>query len=250
MSQVAMLRIAILAVGIVIIVVVYWTGRPKKPHSRRRKPVEESMERREPVFTPPDPASVEQQTPSFSPLPSFSPMTAAADEIPTGQDAHVGKRPRQDFDKIVALFVAAKEGEMLRGEDIVVAAEKTGLVYGHLKVFHRLMDQSPERGPIFTMANLLKPGTFEMDAMRQLQTPALAFFLTLPAPVGALDAWETMLPTVQRMAELLGGAVLDDQRNPLGRQHIALIRDDLRAYDRQHAAQRTMQQADSLHSSR
>ena len=241
MSQITMLRIAILAVGIVFIVAVYWTGRPKRPHSRRRKPAEEATERREPVFTPPDPASVEQQTPSFTPLPSFSANTAAADDTPIDQDSHVGKRPRQDFDKIVALFVAAKEGEMLRGEDIVVAAEKTGLVYGHLNVFHRLMDQYPERGPIFTMANLLKPGTFEMDAMRQLQTPALAFFLTLPAPIGALDAWETMLPTVQRMAELLGGAVLDDQRNPLGRQHIAHIRDDLRAYDRQHAAQRAMQ---------
>ncbi|MDQ3228369.1 MAG: cell division protein ZipA, partial [Pseudomonadota bacterium] len=60
------------------------------------------------------------------------------------------------------------------------------------------------------------------------------FFLTLPAPLSALEAWDTMLPTAQRMAELLDGVVLDEERNALGRQRIAHIRDDLRAYDRQH----------------
>ena len=46
-----------------------------------------------------------------------------------------------------------------------------------------------------------------------------------------------MLPTAQRMAELLDGVILDESRNALGRQRIAHIRDDLRAYDRMHEAQ-------------
>ena len=54
--------------------------------------------------------------------------------------------------------------------------------------------------------------------------------------VPALDAWETMLPTAQRMAELLEGVVLDDSRNALDRQRIGQIRDELRAYDRQREA--------------
>jgi cell division protein ZipA len=80
----------------------------------------------------------------------------------------------------------------------------------------------------------MKPGSFDMATIQSLQTPAIAFFLTLPSPVPALDAWETMLPTAQRMAELLDGVVLDESRNALGRQRIAHIRDELRAWDRQH----------------
>jgi cell division protein ZipA len=136
----------------------------------------------------------------------------------------------------VSLFVAARAGEQLRGEDIVVAAEKTGLVFGHMNVFHRLVEGHPERGPIFSMASIMKPGSFDMANIREMETPAIAFFLTLPAPLTALDAWEKMLPTVQRMGELLDGVVLDDSRNALGRQRIAHIRDELRAYDRQHQA--------------
>ncbi len=132
--------------------------------------------------------------------------------------------------------MAARAGSTLRGEDIVVAAEKTGMVFGHMNVFHRLLEGHPERGPVFSMASIIKPGSFDMATIRELETPAIAFFLTLPAPGPALDAWEKMLPTVQRMAELLDGVVLDDSRNALGRQRIAHIRDDLRAYDRQHEA--------------
>ena len=61
-----------------------------------------------------------------------------------------------------------------------------------------------------------------------------SFFMTLPAPLPALDAWDTMLPTAQRMAELLDGQVLDEERNALGRQRIAHIRDELRGWDRDH----------------
>ena len=70
----------------------------------------------------------------------------------------------------------------------------------------------------------------------EVETPAIAFFLTLPAPVPALDAWETMEPAAQRMADLLDGVVLDEERSALGRQRIQHIRDELRAYDRQNAA--------------
>ena len=118
----------------------------------------------------------------------------------------------------------------------MVAAEKTGLSYGHMNVFHRLVEGHPEQGPVFSVANIMKPGSFDMATIQSLETPAIAFFLTLPAPVPALDAWEMMLPTAQRMTELLDGVLLDESRNALGRQRIQYLRDELRAWDRQHEA--------------
>ena len=107
----------------------------------------------------------------------------------------LGRRASEDFDKIVTLYIAARAGEKLRGRDIVVAAEKAGLIYGHMNVFHRLVEGHPERGPVFSVANIMKPGSFDMATIQSLETPAIAFFLTLPAPMPALDAWEMMLPT-------------------------------------------------------
>src|SRR5690606_37667209 len=112
--------------------------------------------------------------------------------------------------------------------DIVVAAEKVGLVYGYMGVFHRLIERQPERGPLFSVANIVKPNSFDMAAIQEVETPAIAFFLTLPAPVSAMDAWDAMLPTAERMAELLGGRLLAEPRNALGPRRIGHIREDPR----------------------
>ena len=226
MSDTALLRIGILAAGLLLIAAIFLFGRPKKkPQGRRVESAEPTGgERREPVLGD-DGVTVADGR-----------VELGLADTDAGAASDLGKRATQDFDKIVSLFVAARAGEQLRGEDIVVAAEKTGLVFGHMNVFHRLVEGHPERGPIFSMASIMKPGSFDMANIRAMETPAIAFFLTLPAPLTALDAWEKMLPTVQRMAELLDGVVLDDSRNALGRQRIAHIRDELRAYDRQHQA--------------
>ncbi|WP_312645519.1 cell division protein ZipA [Stenotrophomonas sp.] len=235
MSDTALLRIGILAAGLLLIAAIFLFGRPKKkPQGRRVESAEPaSGERREPVLGDDGVAVADGRV---EPGMAGEREQAELGLADTDSASDLGKRVSQDFDKIVSLFVAARAGEQLRGEDIVVAAEKTGLVFGHMNVFHRLVEGHPERGPIFSMASIMKPGSFDMANIRAMETPAIAFFLTLPAPLTALDAWEKMLPTVQRMAELLDGLVLDDSRNPLGRQRIAHIRDELRAYDRQHQA--------------
>jgi len=145
----------------------------------------------------------------------------------------VGARPHKDFDKVVSLLLAARAGQTLQGPDLVVAAEKAGLIYGHRNIFHRMVDKNHEQGPIFSVANLVQPGIFDLRTIKELKTPGIHFFITLPGPSSALDAWDAMLPTAQRMAELLDAVVLDDQRNALGRQRISHIREELRTYDRQ-----------------
>lgn len=235
MSDMAMMRLGIFIAGVLLVVAIFLFGRPKKPPQGRRVDNEPApataRDRREPVIAGQAPGEDGDYSSEAVSQPELGLEAADAAAI-----SDLGKRPTQDFDKIVSLFVAAKAGQILRGEDIVVAAEKTGLTFGHMGVFHRLVEGHPERGPIFSMASILKPGSFDMANIRTMETPAIAFFLTLPAPLTALDAWEKMLPTVQRMAELLEGVVLDDSRNALGRQRIAHIRDELRAYDRQHQA--------------
>ncbi|WP_312682086.1 cell division protein ZipA [Stenotrophomonas chelatiphaga] len=236
MSDTALLRIGILTAGLLLIAAILLFGRPRKKSQGRRVEGDagaDGAQRREPVLG--GGVDVPGEEPR-NPAVDGEPAEPGLAEVEANANSDLGKRASQDFDKIVSLFVAARAGEQLRGEDIVVAAEKTGLVFGHMNVFHRLVEGYPERGPIFSMASIMKPGSFDMGTIREMETPAIAFFLTLPAPLTALDAWEKMLPTVQRMAELLDAVVLDDSRNALGRQRIAHIRDDLRAYDRQHQA--------------
>jgi len=182
-----------------------------------------------------DIASVPQPQATAPASAAAAPVAQAAPtpKIPPRSD--LGRRPAQlAVERIVTLFVVAREGEPFNGPNLVVAAEKAGLEFGDMGIYHRLLEGKREQGPIFSVANMVKPGNFDLGRLDALRTPGVSFFMTLPGPLSALDAWDAMLPTAQRLAELLDGLVLDEERNALGRQRIAHIRDQLRGWDRDH----------------
>ena len=235
------LRILIAIIGACVFALIWLFGKPRKPRQGRRTPIvrEGDPERIEPTFGEGElPIEAEQGEldisfsatdgePVDAPLRTKPPKKPAEPAKPP-----LGVRPEQPIERIVTLFVAARAGELMHGPNLVVAAEKAGMTFGDRGIFHRLVSGRPEAGPMFSMANMVKPGNFDMLGIDKVQTPGVSFFMTLPGPVSALDAWEALLPTAQRFAELMDAAVLDEERNALGRQRIAHLRDELRAWDR------------------
>ncbi|HMM67985.1 MAG TPA: cell division protein ZipA [Dokdonella sp.] len=240
------LRVIIFFLGLIVLGLVYFFGRPKKPGQGRRtlfrKPAGERVEPTlgdEPDFT----ATVDSHAKGeqFDLLDRLAGQGSAESEAgPPAKKSRrsskppVGARPDAPIERIVTLFVCARDGMTISGCDLVVAAEKAGLEFGDRGIFHRMVTGKPELGPIFSMANMLKPGNFDMSRIEALDTAGVSFFMALPGPLPALDAWDAMLPTAQRLAELLDANILDEKRGALGRQGIAHIRDGLRAWDRQH----------------
>ncbi len=242
LSDAALLRIAIGVAAVILFAVILLTGRKKPAQGRRNATPPRSEpglagQRQEPTLR--EILEADAHTGGAGGIEQSEldllEKTLAGDDVPDRRPAPAplpGARPQDNFDKVVSLFLAARSGQALHGPDLVVAAEKAGLVFGHMNIFHRLVDNHPEQGPVFSVANLVKPGSFDMTDIQNLRTPGISFFMALPGPMPALDAWEAMLPTAQRMAELLDAVLLDEERNALGRQRIANIRDDLRHYDR------------------
>ncbi|MBZ0223339.1 MAG: cell division protein ZipA [Dokdonella sp.] len=233
----AAVGVPLLLAGLVVLALIYWFGRPQRPgqgERRQQPPRERDATRIEPTLG----EGFDEQgnaTPEQGELDVSLGETGVAE--PVGRSApprsSVGARPQQSIERIVTLYVAARAGDQLNGADIVVAAEKAGLQFGDMGIFHRLVLGKKADGPVFSMANMVKPGTFDMARLDAVATPGISLFMTLPGPLPALDAWEMMLPTAQRLAELLGAQVLDEDRNALGRQRIAHVRDELRAWDRE-----------------
>lgn len=139
------------------------------------------------------------------------------------------------YEKIICLHVMAREDHPFGGRELVVAAEKISLVHGERGIYHRYMDRHQEGPAIFSMISRVQPGSFDLSKLDELKTPGVSFFMLLPGPMAALDAWERMLPAAQRFAELLDGRLLDAEDNPLNRQRSAHLRDELRTWDREQA---------------
>jgi len=135
-------------------------------------------------------------------------------------------------DKIVTLYVQRRDGRRINGSELLDAAIKAGMEFGEMNIFHRLHEGATE--PVFSMADLTAPGHFDPSNWNVFDTSGVTFFMTLPAPLTALDAWDAMLATASRMGELLDADVLDDARCRVNRQRIAQLRESMREYDRQH----------------
>lgn len=231
--------VPLILAGIVVLALIYVFGRPRRPEQGERKPqrpVERDGVRIEPTFGDAfgatDDAAVEPAQGEFD-MPLADDGAPSIDTRTPQLRSTIGARPDRPIERIVTLFVAARAGDLIDGADVVVAAEKAGLEFGDMGIFHRLVLGKKVDGPVFSMANMVKPGNFDMARLDEVKTPGVTLFMTLPGPLPALDAWEMLLPTAQRLAELLDAQVLDEGRNALGRQRIAHVRDELRAWDRE-----------------
>ena len=150
------------------------------------------------------------------------------------------KRPAPTSpDELIILGVLAKSGAVFKGPELVAALRGQGLKFGNMSIFHRIDSATDEH--LFSVANAVEPGTFDLADMEALETPGITFFLQLPVPGDAFETLEDMLLSARTVAAALGGDVKDDQMNTLTGQTVEHIRQRLSDYARRRLTQRPEQ---------
>lgn len=128
------------------------------------------------------------------------------------------------FDVIAAINVGAREDEDLRGRLIERAAVRLGFEFGPTRVFHMKSVAAEGGRELFTLANMLEPGTFDPAAWDRLVTPGVTLFMTVPLAPHPAAVFDKMADAAIALAEQVGGRLLDQDRRPLNDQGIAVIR--------------------------
>ena len=118
-----------------------------------------------------------------------------------------------DVQELLIVNVVALRGQKFSGEGLVRALRDQGLRYGEMNIFHRVNPATKLK--IFSVANVVEPGVFDLSELDSLSTPGICFFLQLPGPDDALQAFESMLNAAQQVALSLGGELRDEQMSML-----------------------------------
>ena len=146
--------------------------------------------------------------------------TASAQNSATKKEAAPddarGKNPQ--LEELLILGVMAKSDEPFGGDELVAALLGQGLKFGDMGIFHRTHGESGQR--LFSVANALEPGTFDLSDLSELKTPGLTFFMQLPVPGDALETLEDMILSARTVAAALGGDVKDDTMSALTGQTV------------------------------
>jgi len=138
----------------------------------------------------------------------------------TSEDKASSKASSPDAadDDVIILHLMAEQGEVFQGDDLLKALIKNGLRYGSLKIFHRHEREDGSGDVLFSMANSVNPGTFELNAMGEFLTPGVTFMMVLADSEDPLVTFDLMLACIHGINSAIGGELKDQQRSALSQQ--------------------------------
>lgn len=148
-------------------------------------------------------------------------------ETPSEDTGHRSPRVADDPHHVVVLNVMAGMDRTFSGRAVRKALEKSGFEYGEWQIFHYYSPMHENTPPLFSLANMLKPGSFDLEQMDAMSTAGLSLFMVPPGDDDDIVTFDTMLAKTRQLAELLGGEVRDARRSVLTRQAIGHIREQL-----------------------
>lgn len=133
---------------------------------------------------------------------------------------------------VIQLTVHAAPQRMFNGQKILEVLLACGMQHGEMDIFHRYENRSAVEGnTLFSVANAIVPGTFDLDRMDALSTPGISFFMDLRHNPDAINAFEQMLDTARYAARMMGGELRDANRLDLAPEAV----DQYRVWVRQAA---------------
>ena len=130
-------------------------------------------------------------------------------------------------DLIISHSILAKD-EYFSGVQLFKAFSNAGLQYGEMNIFHYPGDDSKKPFALFSVANLVEPGTFDPDSADDFTTPGISLFMRLPSRMDNYKAYDKLLEVARHLADELNAELCDETRSQLTRQSISYKKEQIR----------------------
>jgi len=134
----------------------------------------------------------------------------------------------EGVDDLIISHTILSKGEQFSGVDLFKALESAGLIYGEMNIYHYPGDESPESFALFSIANVVEPGTFDPQNPEALKTPGISMFMRLPTRMDSYEAYEEFIHVAQMIAAELDGELCDETRSQLTQQAISYKKEQIR----------------------
>ena len=219
----------------------------------RRTPVHRSRPQREPMMQPLDDEPLVE--PAYAQAPTFGAREPAQQQARYAQPVSAYEEPDYDdepayeepvqvaepvqelppvekiWQDVYVINLMARPGHDLQGATLLSSLLALGFKFGEMDIFHRHEDLNGKGEVLFSMINMVKPGTFNPYRMEQFSTPGVSLFMQLPLRSNAAFAFEHMLQAADQLASDLDAMLTDASRSPLSDDDIARYRHELAAYE-------------------
>ncbi|TFF35707.1 cell division protein ZipA [Pseudomonas sp. RIT623] len=156
---------------------------------------------------------------------SFATASTPAKELPPAEE-------------VLVISVISRDEGGFKGPALLQNILESGLRFGDMDIFHRHESMAGHGEVLFSMANAVKPGVFDLDDIDHFSTRAVSFFLGLPGPRHPKQAFDVMVAAARKLAHELDGELKDDQRSVLTAQTIEHYRQRIVEFERRALTQK------------
>ncbi len=211
------LRWILLAAGIVFVIVIYFLGRNRR---QRKQSMLDELDDDLPEFSARSLDDVDEGVGKVRIITSAGSQSEDDDVASLNVSADAEQRggaqdaaDKNKLNDIIVLYILPKPDATLAGAQINSSAQAMGLRFGEMNVFH-YMDGTRS---VFSLANMLEPGSFDADTIHDLKTTGLTVFMQIHAG-DPLDDLTEMLQRSYQLAGLLDARLCNHKRAPLTEQ--------------------------------
>lgn len=135
--------------------------------------------------------------------------------------------------EVLIINVRADESRPLSGAALLPLLLTLGFKFGDQDIFHRHVNANGKGPVLFSLANMVKPGVFDIDNLETFTTLGVSLFMVLPIEGDQHQVFNMMHNAARKIADEFGAQLLDGRRSVLTKQGVQRYSEKIREFERQ-----------------
>ena len=186
----------------------------------KRKKANSAKERRDPKI------SEEQMHIDFDEQPSPKP---ASTKVLKAKSAAQQIQEQE----VLVLNVKSTDANPIPGSALLPMLLTLGFKFGDQDIFHRHVNASGKGPVLFSLANMFKPGNFDIDNLENFSTQGISLFMILPIEGDPHQVFNMMHNAARKIADEFSAQIYDGKRTLLTKQSLQQYVEKIREFERQ-----------------
>jgi len=159
--------------------------------------------------------------------------SASSNQAASNESSHTAAQ------EVLVLNVRAKNDLPISGAALLPMLLTLGFKFGDQDIFHRHVNSNGKGPVLFSLANMFKPGVFDIDNLENFDTQGISLFMILPIEGDPHQVFNMMHNAARKLADEFDAQVLDGRRSVLTKQGLQQYVEKIREFERKRMISRS-----------